>query len=64
MSTSDAGDDLGARLRKSGLRLTPQRQLILRAVEELGHSTPDEVLARVRAQASAVNYKEKKQNNL
>ena len=55
MSTSDAGDDLGARLRKSGLRLTPQRQLILRAVEELGHSTPDEVLARVRAQASAVN---------
>ena len=48
-------DDLAARLRESGLRLTPQRQLILRAVEELGHATPDEVLAHVRGQASAVN---------
>ena len=48
-------DDLAARLRESGLRLTPQRQLILRAVESLGHATPDEVLAHVRGQASAVN---------
>ena len=48
-------DDLAARLRESGLRLTPQRQLILRAVEELGHATPDEVLAHVRGSASAVN---------
>ena len=48
-------DDLAARLRGSGLRLTPQRQLILRAVEDLGHATPDEVLAHVRGQASAVN---------
>ncbi len=47
--------DLAARLRESGLRLTPQRQLILRAVEDLGHSTPDEVLAHVHAQASSVN---------
>ena len=30
----------------SGYRLTPQRELILRAVETLGHATPDEVLAR------------------
>ncbi len=48
-------DDLAARLRESGLRLTPQRQLILRAVEELGHATPEEVLAHVRSQASAIN---------
>jgi Fur family ferric uptake transcriptional regulator len=48
-------DDLADRLRGSGYRLTPQRQLILGAVEELGHATPDEVLAAVRAQASAVN---------
>jgi len=48
-------DDLAARLRQSGMRLTPQRQLILRAVEELGHATPDEVLAHVRGRASAVN---------
>lgn len=48
-------DELADRLRGSGYRLTPQRQLILRAVEELGHATVDEVLARVRTQASAVN---------
>ncbi len=48
-------DDLATRLRRSGQRLTPQRQMILRAVEELGHSTPDEVLAHVQGQASSVN---------
>ncbi len=48
-------DELADRLRGSGYRLTPQRQLILRAVEELKHATPDEVLARVQSQASAVN---------
>ena len=48
-------DDLASRLREQGLRLTPQRQLILRAVEELRHATPDEVLAHVRAQVSSVN---------
>ena len=29
--------------------MTPQRQLVLDAVSSLGHATPDEVLARVRA---------------
>jgi Fur family transcriptional regulator, ferric uptake regulator len=48
-------DDLARRLREQGLRLTPQRQLILRAVEELRHATPDEVLAHVRSQVSSVN---------
>jgi Fur family transcriptional regulator, ferric uptake regulator len=48
-------DDLADRLRKQGRRLTPQRRLILRAVDELGHATPDEVLAHVRGQASSVN---------
>lgn len=48
-------DDLADRLRGSGYRLTAQRQLILRAVEELGHATPDEVLVHVRDRASAVN---------
>jgi Fur family ferric uptake transcriptional regulator len=48
-------DELAQRLRGSGRRLTPQRQLILSAVEELGHATPDEVHAHVAAQASAVN---------
>ena len=41
--------DWRQRLRGSGYRLTPQRELILAAVERLGHATPDEVLAEVRA---------------
>jgi Fur family ferric uptake transcriptional regulator len=48
-------DDLAARLHGMGLRLTPQRQLVLQAVERLGHATPDEVLAEVQQHASAVN---------
>ncbi|CAI9410579.1 Fur family transcriptional regulator [Nocardioides sp. T2.26MG-1] len=48
-------EELAAKLREQGYRLTPQRQLVLRAVEKLGHATPDEVLAEVHAQSSAVN---------
>lgn len=48
-------DDLAARLREQGLRLTPQRELILAAVEQLGHATPDELLAHVRTQVRSVN---------
>lgn len=48
-------DDWRTKLRKGGYRLTPQRELILCAVDELGHATPDEVLAHVRTQSSAVN---------
>lgn len=48
--------DWKAKLRGSGYRLTPQRELILGAVERLGHATPDEVLAEVRKQSSAVNH--------
>ena len=47
--------DWRARLRGSGYRLTPQRELILAAVEGLGHATPDEVLAEVRRQSAPVN---------
>ncbi|MGC4110467.1 MAG: Fur family transcriptional regulator [Nocardioides sp.] len=47
--------DWRTRLREHGYRLTPQRELILEAVEELGHATPDEVLAEVRRHSSAVN---------
>jgi len=47
--------DWRERLRERGYRLTPQRELILGAVEELGHATPDEVLAEVRTHSTAVN---------
>ena len=47
--------DFAERLRTRGKRLTPQREMILRAVDALGHATPDEVLAEVRKQSSAIN---------
>ena len=42
-------------LREKGYRLTPQRELVLDAVNQLGHATPDEVLAKVRESSAAVN---------
>lgn len=42
-------------LRDRGYRITPQRQLVFEAVVALGHSTPEEVLARVQRTAQGVN---------
>lgn len=42
-------------LHKHGMRMTPQRQLVLDAVRELGHATPDEVCRRVQGTAETVN---------
>ena len=47
--------DLSAQLRARGYRLTPQRQLVLEAVQALEHGTPDEVAARVQERAAGVN---------
>jgi Fur family ferric uptake transcriptional regulator len=47
--------DWQERLRASGHRLTPQRELVLAAVEALGHATPDEVYAEVRTRSDAIN---------
>jgi Fur family ferric uptake transcriptional regulator len=44
-----------AKLREKGYRLTPQRELVLHAVERLGHATPDKVLSAVREDSKAVN---------
>ena len=43
------------RLRASGHRLTPQRELVLEAVEQLGHATPDQVYAAVRTKSQSIN---------
>nr|WP_202524007.1 transcriptional repressor [Kitasatospora sp. SID7827] len=42
-------------MRERGYRLTPQRQLVLEAVDALDHATPDEILGQVRKTASGVN---------
>ena len=43
------------RLRTQGFRITPQRQLVLEAVEHLRHGTPEEILIEVQRTASGVN---------
>ncbi len=48
-------DGWQADLRAKGYRLTPQRQLVLEAVAELGHATPEEIATAVRRTASGVN---------
>src|SRR3954468_3067262 len=53
--TSGEASAWQVRLRASGHRLTPQRELVLAAVETLGHATPDEVYAEVRTRSDAIN---------
>jgi Fur family ferric uptake transcriptional regulator len=47
--------DWRATLREKGYRLTPQRELVLAAVNELGHATPEQVCAQVQRTASGIN---------
>jgi Fur family ferric uptake transcriptional regulator len=47
--------DWETRLREHGFRITPQRQLVLEAVEALGHGTPEEILVEVQRTATGVN---------
>ena len=49
------GADWQAELRARGYRLTPQRQLVLEAVGEIGHATPEEIATAVRKTASGLN---------
>ncbi|MEP9382429.1 Fur family transcriptional regulator [Nocardioides sp. KR10-350] len=50
-----SSEDWRERLRAEGYRLTPQRELVLAAVEKLSHATPEDVLAEVRRSSSAIN---------
>jgi Fur family transcriptional regulator, ferric uptake regulator len=42
-------------LRSRGLRMTPQRQLVLDAVRLLGHATPEQVHSSVQQVSDSVN---------
>lgn len=53
--TGEVGGEWQAELRRRGYRLTPQRQLVLEAVGQLGHATPEEIVTAVRRTASGVN---------
>lgn len=47
--------ELPQMLRAKGYRLTPARQLVLNAVSNLEHATPDAICLEVQRTASAVN---------
>lgn len=53
--TAQVETALRSTLHKRGLRMTPQRQLVLDAVRELGHATPEQVCNQVQRTASGVN---------
>jgi Fur family transcriptional regulator, ferric uptake regulator len=55
MAGDEYASDWAAVLRQRGFRVTPQRQLVLTAVDALGHATPEEIHEHVRAQAAGVN---------
>lgn len=55
MVSASGSGDWTEQLRASGHRLTPQRELVLAAVETLGHATPDEVYAEVRTHSQSIN---------
>ncbi|GAA1280225.1 MULTISPECIES: Fur family transcriptional regulator [Planotetraspora] len=42
-------------LRSRGYRITPQRQLVLEAITQLGHATPEDICSRVQETARGVN---------
>ena len=42
-------------LHQKGLRLTPQRELVLAAVRSLGHATPEEIAEKVRQTHPGIN---------
>jgi Fur family ferric uptake transcriptional regulator len=42
-------------LHQKGLRLTPQRELVLKAVRELDHATPEEVHEKVKLAHPGIN---------
>ncbi|CAM06271.1 Fur family nickel uptake regulator [Saccharopolyspora erythraea NRRL 2338] len=46
---------LRSTLHQRGMRMTPQRQLVLDAVRELEHATPEQVCKRVQGTAATVN---------
>lgn len=55
MGSTGEQSDLTKQLKAKGYRLTPARQLVLSAVCELEHATPDAICAQVQRTASSVN---------
>jgi Fur family ferric uptake transcriptional regulator len=55
MSGRQHEGELRSTLHRKGLRMTPQRQLVLDAVAELDHATPEQVATLVQRTAPSLN---------
>jgi Fur family ferric uptake transcriptional regulator len=55
VETASGRKALRKTLHERGMRMTPQRQLVLDAVRELEHATPDQICQRVQITAPTVN---------
>ena len=55
MRSTGVDDELDGVLRARGLRVTPQRRLVVDAVTALGHSTPEQICERVQQRLPSVN---------
>lgn len=55
METDIERANLKSTLHQRGMRMTPQRQLVLDAVVELDHATPEQVCKRVQQTTPTVN---------
>ena len=52
---AESDTQLAAVLRSKGMRMTAQRQLVLEAVRDLGHATPEQIHERIRDRVEGVN---------
>ena len=53
--TTESGPNWKALLREQGNRLTPQRELVLQAIERLGHATADDIQRAVADRSLTLN---------
>jgi Fur family ferric uptake transcriptional regulator len=55
VTTTSQREELRVTLHERGLRMTPQRQLVLDALLDLEHATPEQVCQRVQLNTPTVN---------
>ena len=52
---TDMSDPLAAQLHERGMRLTPQRRLVVEAVRTLRHGTPEQIAEQVRVDGGSLS---------
>ncbi|WP_414636352.1 Fur family transcriptional regulator [Actinophytocola sp.] len=55
MDTASGRSALRETLHQRGMRMTPQRQFVLEALQDLGHATPEQICQHVQRSTPTVN---------